>query len=222
MTFEWKYPVYVIPLGAGFVSVDSSTRNDPPAPRLAVFTNESTADTFVDTHGISSQPRPLHNSREFGWLLQSLRHPVTEIAFDPLATEDGLDTAWNVSVTELLGHELLAKDLSPWNYPVFIVEQEDGFASIDGQGRDGNSLIAISLFTNPDRAEAYLRDAGEPGTVREIADREQARSFLSLFPSDSSAIALDPVVEAGRRRAKYCFPIKTLLDKYFADPDANP
>ncbi len=114
-------------------------------------------------------------------------------------------------------------DHSPWNYPVFIIEQSNGFVSIEGSASDGREMRAVGLFTKREKAQAYLNDIAEDGAIVSLDDMEQTRNFLHSVLPDATAVALDLVIEDGHQTAKYCFSIRTVLDKYLVKrlrPDA--
>jgi len=218
MTRHWEYPVYVIPLGGGFVSIVDPNNMDPPVHALAVFSQETTARQFMGTCEITGTPRPLDNAYQFGWLLQSLQAPVTQVAFDPDPHQQQVTAAWLVAVEELLKHDLVV-DRSPWKYPVFVISQPTGFASIEGQASDGEDLTAVCLFTTQDKAMAYLDDALQVGEIQQLDDRHTVREFLRMISTGATAIALNPVVREGRHTAEYCVSIRTLIDKYLVEDD---
>jgi hypothetical protein len=120
---------------------------------------------------------------------------------------------WEVPV-KTLRDEHLSADLSPWNYPVYVIAQGTGFASIHGCASDGRPLTAIAFFTTSERACDYLRDAGETGELCELTDLRLTRRFLDRLALEIFAVAVDPVVDDAGRTAKYCFDIATLLEKY--------
>lgn len=213
-----EYPLYLVPLEAGYVSVVEHTPDDEPTYYLAVFTDEFLAVEFMRECGIDAEARPLHNSREFAWLAQSLRAPITNLAFDPLADSTSVEARWKVPVKDVLEKHIRV-DYSPWNYPVFVVDQEDGFASVEGTTSQGDELRAIGLFTTKEKAEEYLSEADEQGFIRQLDDLPQVRSFLEDVSGDVSAVALNLSVQEGQRTAKYCFSIKTVLEKYLVEPD---
>jgi hypothetical protein len=158
MNITWNYPIYLIPHQAGYVSIAANDGSDDQM--LVVYTCEESAASFMDDHGLSGAPRPLQNAREFGWLLDALRAPVTRVAFDPEVTDRRANPRWEIPVKQLRS-EHLAADFSPWNYPVYIVAQDSGFACIRGRASDGRPLTAIAVFTSSERAQSYLQDAGE-------------------------------------------------------------
>jgi hypothetical protein len=162
----------------------------------------------------------LNNDREFAWLLQGLRDPVTHVAFDPVIDEGAVETRWSVPVRELVDDHLRG-DFSPWNYPSFVVARPRGFASIEGQIGDGQSQKAVAVFTSREKAESYLKDTAEDGTVCELVNMEEARHFLERLEVQVAAVAIDPTVEDNRLAAKYCFRIATLLDKYLVRDTAG-
>ena len=139
MSRYWEYPLYLIPHGGGYASMvdPSAEADDEPTQMLVVYTESDIAVQFMSEFGMPDTPRMLFNDREFGWLLESLREPVREVAFDPSPLGDKIGARWQVAVRELLDDHLTA-DYSPWNYPVYAVAQETGFASIDGAGSEGH------------------------------------------------------------------------------------
>lgn len=171
--------------------------------------------------GIMGAPREMNNDREFGWLLQSLQAPVTGVVFDPSPSVDDQSSAQRVPVRELLERHLNA-DNSPWNYPVYVVAQDEGFISIDGPGADGQTVTAVAFFTSEERIEAYLEATGNAGTACAMQNIDEARSFVKGIAPHAAAVALNPTFADGQRSAKHCFAIATLLDKYLvADENSS-
>jgi hypothetical protein len=183
---------------------------------LAVFTTQQLAESFMSECGLEGEPRPLHNGREFAWLAQSLRAPISNIAFDPVADAKTVEARWKVSVADLLNEHIVI-DYSPWNYPVFVIEQPGGFACVEGQTSDGQEMRAVGFFTVKDKAEEYLKDANESGDIQQLADVDEARAFLEEISPVASAVALNIAVDNGQRSAKYCFSINTILEKYLVE-----
>ncbi len=215
MSRYWEYPIYLIPHGGGYASmVDPKTAaDDAPTQMLVVYTQSEVAVQFMSEFGIPKVPRLLFNDREFGWLLQSLKAPVTTVVFDPSPLGDKIGARWQIAVQELVDDHLTT-DYSPWNYPVFAIAQESGFVSIDGVGVGGEPLPAIGLFTSEEKAKHYLATAGESGELCELTNLDDARTFLTALADQLAAVALDPRVEEDQRTAKHCFSLETLLDKY--------
>ncbi len=214
MAWDLEYPLYLLPLEAGYVSVVDQEDGESPVYYLAIFTTVPAAGEFIEKCGIECEPRELHNSRELAWLLQSLRDPVHHVAFNPVAdTAAVVESPWKVSVQDLLKHSIRV-DYSPWNYPVYVIEQPAGFVSIEGAASSGQPIRAVGLFTSRVKAETYLSESGESGTILRLDNMQQARSFLSHIASAVCAVALDLVVKDGQQSAKYCFSIQTILDKY--------
>ena len=215
-----EYPLFLVPLEAGYVSVVEPGSEDSQTYYLAVFTEAQRADEFMQACGIEGEPRPLHNAREFAWLVQSLHAPISNLAFDPSSESNSVEARWKVSAQEVLDN-LTAIDFSPWNYPIFVIQQPGGFASIEGDTSDGQQMRALGLFTTMEKAEEFLRDANETGVVRQLDDMPQARDFLEGVAADVTAVALNLTVDEGQRSAKYCFSIRTVLDKYLVEHDGE-
>ena len=213
MTRIWQYPIYLIQHGGGYVSIVDSASDTSSSQSLVVYSGEEKAIGFIGACGIMGAPRKLSNDREFGWLLQSLQAPVTGVLFDPSVPSEARSPAQRVSVRELLESHLNA-DNSPWNYPVYVVAQDEGFVSIDGPDADGQMITAIAFFTSEERIDTYLEATGDRGTVCAMQNVDEARSFVKGVASDAAAIALNPTFADGKQFAKHCFTIATLLDKY--------
>ena len=191
----------------------SSETDDAPTQLLVVYTQSEVAVQFMSEFGIDDTPRMLFNDREFSWLLQSLRSPVTDVAFDPSPLGDKIDARWQIAVNELLEQHLTA-DYSPWNYPVYAVAQESGFVSIDGAGSGGEPITVLGLFSTEDKAKAYLAATEEFGELCALINLDDTRTFLNALTDQIAAVALDPIVAQDQRTAKHCFPLDTLLNKY--------
>ena len=94
---------------------------------------------------------PLHNAREFHWLLSSVKPPVTQVVFEPRPDEHGLHGNYEIDISKLLT-ETLQVDYSPWNYPVFVIAHEHGFASIHGARDSGQEdMVALALFSSEEK-----------------------------------------------------------------------
>ncbi|MBP87320.1 MAG: hypothetical protein CMJ64_11455 [Planctomycetaceae bacterium] len=220
MTRHWEYPIYLIKHGGGYASIVDSTVDEPSKQSLVVCCEEEAAIGFMAACGIMGVPRELNNDREFGWLLQRLQTPVKGVVFDPSASVEEQDSACRISVPELLEKHLVA-DNSPWNYPVYVVAQDEGFVSIDAADSDGRTMNVIGFFASEERIETYLEAVGETGTACAMANIEEARSFLKGIASQAAAIAINPTVADGQRTAKHCLAIETLLEKYLV-PEGKP
>ena len=169
---------------------------------------------------IMGSTRQINNDREFGWLLTSLHAPVAGVVFDPSPIIDN-PPGWKVSVKDLLDNHLVS-DNSPWNYPVYVVAQEQGFISIEEADNDGQPLTAIGFFTSVEYVETYLEAAAEAGATCPIDNVEEARSFLKKMAPQATAVAINPTAIDGQRTAKYCFAITTLLEKYLVNKKTGP
>ncbi|MFW6169895.1 MAG: hypothetical protein ACODAD_05340 [Planctomycetota bacterium] len=230
-----EYPLYLIPLETGYVSVvesssgvDSDVDSDVDSEvgetctyYLAVFTEQERAEGFMQAHGLEGSPRLLRNGRETAWMAESLREPVNNLAFDPSSESAGsnsknVDARWKVTVADFLENHVVV-DYSPWNYPVFVIEQSKGFVSVEGRAGNGEEMRAVGLFTTREKAERFLCGAEETGTARALETMHQAREFLQRMLPDVTAVALDLTADGGRRAAEYCFSIRTILDKYLVE-----
>ena len=115
---------------------------------------------------------------------------------------------------ETLLEKYLEADYSPWNYPVYVIAQESGFVSIEGETNDGRPLTAVGVFTTKEKADTYLKATGEEGSLCKLENMQQARKFLSGMSINVFSVALDLVAFADKRVASHCFDIETLLEKY--------
>ncbi len=212
MDSQWDYPIYLIALGGGYASIFERGQEGEETQAVVVCTNEDLCERFMARHELQAQPKAMKNSREFVWLLQNLKLPVTRVAFDPAPDDPNAMPRWSVAIAELLKE--LVIDFSPWNYPVFVVAQGNGFASIESEPSDREKMRAVALFTDPKKATTYLEAAGETGSVTALKDLGATRALLQVLAADANAVALDPVVQDGKRTAKHCFEITTVLNKY--------
>jgi len=212
MSFHWNYPLYVLPHEQGYASLVDGQGGDEIQSLIACTTLQAAVE-LMNQFAMLGAPKPLRNHREFRWLLQSLQAPVSHVVFDPAPTDDQVNAQWGAAVDALLASHL-PSDNSPWNYPVFVIGQAEGFASIEAPLDDHSTITAIGIFTTSENAESYLEAANEAGELLELTDLETAVTFLSAIQDDVSAVAIDPRIDAGRHTAEYCLGIDVLLDKY--------
>ncbi len=213
MSMSWEYPVFILPHGVGYVALVDRNLPDDPSQMLVVMTELARAEGLMVEFGLPGQPRALKNAREFRWLMESVRPPITQVAFDPRPTDDQVNARWQLPIAQFI-EDHLEIDFSPWNYPVFVAAQESGFACIEGQSSDGGALSALCIFSNEAKADEYLQAADEWATLCELSSLDEAIRFLKGVGDQIEAVALDPVVDEGRRTAKHCFAMETLLEKY--------
>lgn len=214
MDYQWDYPVAVLAHGGGYASwVDSRPEGDRHC--LIVLTHTDRTPDVMERLGIIAAPRILQNAREFRWLVESLQHPVTHVAFDIDPQGDQANPEMTIAVDELIREHLIV-DYSPWNYPIYVVAVGEGFASITGHREDDSPLHAIAVFREEKRAEAYVEATAE-GEVCELEDFGEAVRFFTAMSDLVDAVALDPVIEDGQYSTKHCFAMQTLLDKYLVE-----
>ncbi|MDP7015399.1 MAG: hypothetical protein QGG36_06350 [Pirellulaceae bacterium] len=217
MSLTWNYPIYLLPHQGGYASIVDPDGGADPDYHLVVYTDEEIAESQMAAFGLLGDPRPLHNDREFGWLLQSLQGPVRKVSFDPKPIEQNVNARWTVEVAALLADHL-HPDNSPWNYPIFAIAEGAGFASIAGPAANGG-VMALALFTTEERVHSYMKSSSEEGTICRLENLQEAVRFLRGLRDYVEAVALDPTVEDGRHAAQYCFTIDTLLEKYLVPKD---
>jgi hypothetical protein len=213
MSFPLNYPLSLIALDGGYVSVVDADEADPRPHYLAVFTSEDVAETFMQRCGVLGAIKEIHSARDFAWLLQSVRPPVTRVAFDPEPLSLTVQGRWLVEIQEMLNEHLLI-DYSPWNYPAYVIRQPSGYASIHGETSHGSQWMAVSVFTSREKAVAFLTASGGAGEVEEVANLAAARKLLESLKDVVQAVAIDPTIEDDRHNAQHCLGLQNVLDKY--------
>jgi len=223
MTKTWDYPIYLIRIGEGFASVEvdpvevdpveAASADDEPRFAVAMFTSDALATSFSIEAEIDGDTQQLNNDREVAYFLRALREPFTRVAFDPQlrGVETYADELYDVN--DLLQDHLPLAG-SPWGYPVWVIERETGFASIEGSSASGKPMVALAVFTDSENAEDYLEGAGMSGTLRAIDDPTGFTDLLDEVGDIIEAVALDAVAEGEMRRAKWCVAVNTLREKY--------
>ncbi|MCC9606069.1 hypothetical protein LOC68_19735 [Blastopirellula sp. JC732] len=211
MSYTWKYPLYLVAHAGGYASIVDP--QDESRQLLVALTSEEKALDFMQQFGILGAPRQLNNDREFAWLLESLRAPVTMVCFDPDPLENDVNAAWTATVETLL-NDRLEVDYSPWNYPVFLLRQETGFSSIVGLDVEGNEVVVLCLFSNSQLADEYLIKTGDAGVIETLETMAQTREIMEMLREDIAAVAVDPEVRESERVASHCISVETLLNKY--------
>lgn len=216
---ECPYPLYLVKHGGGYVSLlEEGADPETSDQALAVFSQEALAAEFIDTIGVMAGIKTLANAREFAWLLASLREPVVEVILDQPPGETELSGQWRVPVSEMLNHHLVV-DYSPWNYPVYAVQEvfegrDLGYSCITGQDSEGNPVTVLTLFTRPQLAQDYLQACKTKGELERFDSVEQIRPWLESLDAEVSAVAIDPVIEKNQRRADQCIGLDRLLESY--------
>lgn len=210
---QLKYPVYILPYGVGYVSVvDNSQCSDPPH-QLVVCSELIQAQRLMQQYELAGDPRPIDNDREFAWLLESLREPVTMVTFDPELTDDTASSAWTVSVKALLTVHF-EPNLSPWNYPIYVIAIDEGFAGVNGTNETAEQFVAIGVFTSSSEAEQFIGDSSQAGTPCQLNDLDEAVRFFDGIRDTIDAVTINPVIDDGIQMAKHCLAIDILLSKY--------
>ncbi len=212
MSFSWNYPIYLLPHDRGYASLVDQN-GEQPVHSLIVCTEPQLGIELMGQFSLLGAPRALRSPREFRWLLQSLKAPVTSVAFDPNPTDHAINAEWQATVSDLLTRHL-PNDLSPWDYPIFAVGQERGFACIEATSDAAAAMQALGIFTSAEKAEAYLRDAEQEGSLLELTDLEMTVTFLSALQAEIAAVAIDPKIVGGQHRTEHCLGIDVLLTKY--------
>lgn len=223
MLVSWQYPLYLIPHGSGFASIVDPEGGELPEQLLVVHSDADEAAAFMVEFGLLGNPRKLANDREFSWLLRRLQHPVTRVAFDPRPLPQQVNARLTLGVQEILQQHLRV-DFSPWSYPVFVIAQEQGFASIqlESAPHETEPTTALSLFTNREKAESYLEAAGETGTLCELTDLQLTRRLFEFLADEVAAVAMNPHVDNHRRLARHTFNMTTLLERYLIHEPREP
>ena len=211
---QWEYPLYLIAHGGGYTSiVDPKDTDDQPQHILTTHSSEQVALSFMQQFAIIGEPRQLNNDREFRWFLKSLKLPVTKVAYDPEPVEFDINAKWTAKIKTLL-EDFLIVDNSPWNYPVFVIKQEDGYSSTVGNDEEGQPITLLNLFTEEEKAKKYLTTEDGSGEVTTLHNMEHVREILLGLRESVSAVAMDPVYAENESSSQYCIGVEALLDKY--------
>lgn len=228
MDLKYDYPLFLVKHGGGYISLLEEGADPETADQaLAVFSSEELAAEFIDGVGVMAGIKPLFNAREFAWLLASLRTPVVEVILDQPAGQLKLEGTWRESVSRLLNEHLIV-DYSPWNYPVFAVQErfegkELGYSCIQGSDNEGNPVTVLALFTEKEAAFDYLKACKIKGELQQFDRMPEIRDWLQSLDTQVAAVAIDPVIEKNQRRADQCIGLDRLLESYLVSkraPDA--
>jgi len=211
-SFSWTYPVFAVRHGGGLASVQLESADGEDRFALAIFTSEQTCLHFLGLTGIEGEPAQLNNDHEFAMLVSALKKPHTHVSFDSEPVGDEVNAKWSVSIADLLENHL-PWSRSPWNYPVFVLRQGEGYASIEANSAEGEPIHALAMFTLEDLAKAYRDAAKETGEVDAI-DTPPMFAVLLEQLVEATAVAINPTADAGVRTAKTCVTVQTLLEKY--------
>jgi hypothetical protein len=211
-SFAWTYPVFAVRHGGGLASVRLEPIDGEDRFALAVFTTSQHCQRFFALTGIEGESARLNNDHEFAMLASALKRPHTDVAFDCEPIGSNVNAKWSVSIDDLL-KDHLPWSRSPWNYPVFVLRQGKGYASIEADSSDGSPIHALAMFTVEKLAEDYREGAKEAGDVDAI-DTPRMLSVLLERLTEASAVAINPTADDGVRTANICVTVQTLLEKY--------
>lgn len=211
---QWEYPLYLIAHGGGYTSiVDPQDTDDQPQHILTTHSSEAIALNFMQQFAIIGEPRQLNNDREFRWFLKSLKLPVTKVAYDPDPVEFDVNAKWIAKIKTLL-EDYLIVDNSPWNYPVYVIKQQDGYSSTVGNDEEGVPITLLNLFTEEEKAKKYSKTEEGAGELMTLHNMEHVREMLLGLRDSVSAVAMDPVFEENESSSQYCIGVEALLDRY--------
>lgn len=211
MSFLLTYPVIVIRHGGGYASLASEMPDGAQLLAVAAFSNEQTLREFVVAARLEGEIEFLPTSEDFARFVRAMRPPAAAIAFDPEVTEEGIRTRGQVDVATLLRDFLPAMGIT-WNYPVYAIRMESGYACIAGETPQG-PMIALALFDEEDVATAYRAAAEVEGEIESILDAPALVTFLDALDDAINAVAFDPQVTEIGHMARWCVRRAMLIDK---------
>lgn len=213
MAYTWQYPVFLIRCGDGFAAVEVDSDTDEQQFAVTVFTDEALCEQFVDNVGIDGTVVELKTEREFARLVAFLRPPFASVVFDSAPVDDQVNADWQVDIPTLLAEHLpLAR--SPWDYPLFVLRETDGYTSVRGSSDAGDTFVAVGIFTRRELADHFMSDAGLSATVIQLDDPPQLRALLDALDETVSTVAFNPTAEGDQRTAKHCVRIRDIRAKY--------
>jgi hypothetical protein len=216
MTYAWEYPIFLVRCGSGFAAVEIDGQREESRFALAVFTREKLCEDFVRNVGIEGNQMSLGSDREFAALVAGLKPPFTAVVFDSTPEEDRVNADWQVDITALLEDHLpLAR--SPWDYPLFVLRELDGYASVKGPATNGNPLVAVAVFTSREHADSFISAAERSAALVELAGPQALSDLLAELPRSVSVVAFNPVADGERRTAKHCVRIADIRAKYLPE-----
>jgi hypothetical protein len=217
MSLNWDYPLFVLPLEQGLVSVVDQGEDGQRRVSVAVFTDRTKTEYFAEQVGMEAEGREIANDREFAYLLHGLRHPVTSVAFDSAPQGREINARWIVGIEQLLERHL-PWAASPWGYPVYVVAEPEGVSCIEGAADARGPLKLVCVFTTSEAARQYMDDARLEGSVQPVSTPDELQALLEGLEANVTAMALDPIADNDQRSAKWCVEIATVLDKYMPGP----
>ncbi len=213
MAYTWQYPVFLIRCGDGFAAVAVDSDTDEQQFAVTVFTDEALCEQFVDNVGIDGTIVELNTEREFARLVALLRPPFASVVFDSAPVDDQVNADWQIDIPSLLTEHLpLAR--SPWDYPLFVLREADGYTSVRGSSGEEDTFVAVGIFTRRELADHFTADAGLSATVVQLEGPPQLRDLLDELDETVSTVAFNPTAEGDQRIAQHCVHIRDIRAKY--------
>ena len=102
-----------------------------------------------------------------------------------------------------------------WNYPLYLVRIEYGFASVVDEAADGQRRVSVAVFTDEARMERFMQTVGiEEAPSRQIANDREFSYLLQSLQRPVTSIAFDSEPEGREINARWIVEIQELLDKH--------
>ncbi|MDA7951291.1 MAG: hypothetical protein MPJ24_07355 [Pirellulaceae bacterium] len=221
MAHPWKFPLYILPHGGGYVSLMRSQyrlategpkgeggNQEEKEDHLAVvlFDDLSLAGDFQEAAGISAPLSSLKRPEDFAEFVRGLTDKTPTVILNPQLKEGELIVEAQAKAVELLARELPSPGIR-WGLPLYLLQQKEGWFSLCGTGQDGKQQQAVAAFTQKKALLSVQEELSLVGEIVSLGSLERLNTFLGEIGEEATALAFNPTVEGGRLRASYAITV---------------
>jgi hypothetical protein len=211
MAIELTYPIYAIWRDGGFHCLEGEDEAGNPTMGVMIFTDGWLADQWIEDNGLDATVKTIPNHYQFRRFLVSLKEPKPKVVCDAAKDSDGvIDAQWSEEVNTLL-EDVLPPVAFQWDYPLFLIKEGVGFASINGTKPTGERLTLVATFTDVDLAESYMQRAEVAGTIVNIPSEAKFAEFVNSLLPPAQGVVFDPTDATPGSKSKVCLDKHTLL-----------
>ncbi|MDO4574376.1 MAG: hypothetical protein Q4D98_04090 [Planctomycetia bacterium] len=224
-----RYPVFVVKIKGGYAGISTpESTSEKPQYAILVYSEEAKANAFIQYSELEgAEVFLLKDARELARVLLMQKDPFVAMAWDTKLEDGKLETTI-VPIPEMLEKQL-PEALSPWDYPVYFLQNKDGnYSVIQAPKKDGKKQFIIAMFTQEPIAEVYCEKLPEEEMfqLRAVNTPFDLKIFLTQMPKEIFAVGLNPMIdETKTHNCSNCITVDKLVErflKYTYDPLGTP
>lgn len=211
MAIDLTYPIYAIQRDGGFHCLEGEDEAGDPTLGVMIFTDGRLAEQWIEDNGLDATVKAIPDHYQFRRFLVSLKTPKPKVVCDAVRDSAGvIDAQWSEEVNTLL-EDVLPPVAFEWDYPLFLIKEGAGFASINGTKPTGERLTLVAIFTDTDLAQRYMQRAEVAGTIVKVPTEAKFAEFVDSLLPPAQGVVFDPTDATQGSTTKVCLDKHTLL-----------